>query len=59
MKQIILNITKNEQGYNLIINATKEDDSKIIKVVQPENLSENDDKFINDIKELITNSYGS
>ena len=59
MKQIILNITKNEQGNNLIINATKEDDSKIIKVVQPENLSENDDKFINDLKELITNSYGS
>ena len=59
MKQIILNITKNEQGYNLIINSTKEDDSKIIKVVQPENLTEKDEKFINDLKELITNSYGN
>jgi len=59
MKQIILNITKNEQGRNLIINSTKEDDSKIIKVVQPENLTEKDEKFINDLKELITNSYGN
>jgi len=58
MKQIILNITKNEQGHNLIINSTKEDDSKIIKVVQPESLTEKDEKFINDLKDLIINSYG-
>lgn len=59
MKQIILNISKNEQGYSLIINSTKEDDSKIIKVVQPNSITEKDEKFISDLQELIINSYGS
>ena len=57
MKQILLNIT-NEQGHNLIINSTKEDDSKIIKVVQPESMTEKDEKFIHALKELIIHTYG-
>lgn len=59
MKQIILNITKTEQGYSLIINDTKEDNSKIIKVIQPNSITEKDEKFISDLQELIINSYGS
>lgn len=60
MKQILLNITKTEQGYSLIINNTKEEDnSKIIKVIQPNSITEKDEKFISDLQELIINSYGS
>ena len=60
MKQIILNITTNEQGeLTTILNCTKADDSKIVKVIQPSAMTESDKKFIEDLKQLITDSYGN
>ena len=57
MKQIIINITTNEEERpNIIINATKADDTKIVKVVQPDSLLEKDLKFFEDLKTLI-NEY--
>ncbi len=60
MKQIIINITANEQGeLTTILNYTKSDDSKIVKVIQPSAMTESDKKFIEDLKQLITQSYGN
>ena len=57
MKQIIINITTNEEGRpNIIINVTKTDETKIVKVVQPDSLLEKDLKFFEDLKTLI-NEY--
>ena len=56
MKQIIIKITINEQEQpSIIINATKSDDTKIVKVVQPAALTEKDLKFCEDLKTLIQN----
>ena len=60
MKQIIINITVNEQGeLTTILNCTKADDGKIVKVIQPTAMTESDKKFIEDLKQLITDSYGN
>ena len=60
MKQIIINITANEQGeLTTILNCTKTDDFKIVKVIQPTVMTANDKKFIEDLKQLITDSYGN
>ena len=60
MKQIIINITANEQGeITTILNCTKSDDSRIVKVIQPTAMTANDKKFIEDLKQLITDSYGN
>ena len=60
MKQIIINITVNEQGETTtILNCTKADDSKIVKVIQPTAMTENDKQFIENLKQLITENYGN
>ena len=59
MKQVIINITANEQGeITTILNCTKSDDNRIVKVIQPTAMTANDKKFIEDLKLLITASYG-
>ena len=60
MKQIIINITANEQGeITTILNCTKADDSKIVKVIQPTAMTETDKQFIENLKQLIITSYGN
>ena len=60
MKQRILNITVNEQGEpTTILNCTKADDSKIIKIIQPSIMTENDKLFIEEIKNKINDYYGN
>ena len=60
MKQIIINIAANEQGeITTILNCTKSDDNRIVKVIQPTAMTANDKKFIEDLKQLITDSYGN
>lgn len=60
MKQIIINITANEQGeLTTILNYTKSDDSKIVKVIQPSAMTESDKSFVENLKQLITQSYGN
>jgi len=60
MKQIIINITVNEQGeLTTILNCTKADDSKIVKVIQPLAMTESDKSFVEKLKQLITQSYGN
>ena len=60
MKQIIINITANEQGEpTTILNCTKADDSKIIKIIQPTAMTENDKAFIEEIKNKINDYYGN
>lgn len=59
MKQIIINITVNEQGEpTTILNCTKADDSKIIKIIQSSVMTENDKLFIEEIKNKINDYYG-
>ena len=58
MKQIIINITVNEQGEpTTILNCTKADDSKIIKIIQPTAMADGDKKFVEDLKQLINEYY--
>jgi hypothetical protein len=60
MKQIIINITVNEQGEPMtILNCTKADDSKIVKVIQSMVMTENDKLFIEEIKNKINDYYGN
>jgi len=60
MKQIIINITANEQGeITTILNCTKSDDGKIVKVIQPSAMTESDKSFVENLKQLITQSYGN
>ncbi len=58
MKQIILNITFNEvtQTPQIIANITIQEDVKFIKVTEPNNITEKDLKFYEDLKALI-NEY--
>ena len=59
MKQIILNIIKDDSdNTNVIINSILSDGSKIIKVIPPKDSNDKSRKFINDLKDLIINSYG-
>ncbi len=60
MKQIIINITANEQGEpTTILNCTKADDGKIVKVIKPSAMTESDKSFVENLKQLITQSYGN
>ena len=60
MKQIIINITVNEQGEpTTILNCTKANDGKIVKVIQPTAMTENDKLFIEEIKTKINDYYGN
>lgn len=60
MKQIIINITANEQGeITTILNCTKTDDSKVVKVIKPTAMTESDKKFIEEIKNKINDYYGN
>ena len=59
MKQIIINITQAENGkHSIILNCTQDDDSKIIKVVQPETNTDKDAEFVESLKILIQNYKG-
>ncbi len=60
MKQIIVKIDKDLETGNqtLIINCTKEDDTTIIKVISPNQMTEKDTKFISDLETLIVENYG-
>ena len=58
MKQIIINITTNEQGeLTTILNCTKADDNKIVKVIQPSAMTESDKSFVENLKQLISQHY--
>ena len=60
MKQIIINITANEQGeITIILNCTRADDGKIVKVIQPLAMTESDKSFVENLKQLISQSYGN
>ena len=56
MKQIIVKIDVNEEGFpQIVVNATKADDSKILEVTKPNQPSERDIKFYEDVKLLVEN----
>ena len=60
MKQIILNITVNDEGKpNIIINTTQTDETKIVKVIKSDALTDKDLKFFDDIKKIISENYGN
>ena len=59
MKQVILNITKDEEGkHSIIIDATRDDDTKIVKVINYNQITTKDEKFIEDVENLIIENYG-
>ena len=61
MKQIIVKIDKDLETGNqqLVINCTKDDGrSTIIKVINHNQLTEKDTKFISDLEDLILENYG-
>lgn len=60
MKQIIVKIDKDLETGNqqLVINCTKEDESTIIKVINYNQMTEKDTKFISDLEDLILENYG-
>ena len=59
MKQIIINITKVDGQASITLNCTKSDDTKVIKVIQPTAMADGDKKFVEDLKQLITENYDS
>jgi len=61
MEQIIIKIDKDLETGNqtLIINFTKEDDNTVIrKVINYNQMTEKDTKFISDLEDLINENYG-
>ena len=59
MKQIIIKIDISEEGLpQIVLNATKADDSKVLEVTKPNNPSEKDIKFYEDVKLLVENYKG-
>lgn len=60
MKQIIVKIDINkETGLpQIVVNATKADDTKLVEVTNPNNPSEKDLKFYQDIRLLVENYKG-
>ena len=61
MKQIIVKIDKDLETGNqqLVINCTKEDvRSTIRKVINHNQMTEKDTKFISDLEDLINENYG-
>jgi hypothetical protein len=59
MKQIIINLTKVDDQTSITLNCTKSDDTKIIKVIQPSAITEEDEAFVEKLKQLITENYDS
>lgn len=59
MKQIIINITKVDDQASITLNCTKSDDTKVIKVIQPSAITEEDTAFVEKLKQLITENYGN
>jgi len=59
MKQIIINITEIENDKAIILNCTNKDDTKLVKVIQPGIITEEDNIFIEKLKELIQEHYGN
>ena len=60
MKQIILNITTDEQNNAIaVINCTKADGEKIVRVLQQQQMTNRDKAFIENLKQLITENYGN
>jgi hypothetical protein len=59
MKQIIINITQVDGQASITLNCTKSDDTKIIKVIQPSAVTENNAEFVEKLKQLITEYYDS
>ena len=59
MKQIIIKIDKDLETGNqqLTINCTKDDDTIIRKIINKNQLSEKDSKFISDLETLIVENY--
>lgn len=60
MKQIIVKIDKDLETGNqqLVISCTKEDDSTIRKIVNYNQMTEKDTKFISNLEDLINENYG-
>lgn len=60
MKQIIVKIDKDLETGNqqLVISCTTEDDNTIRKVINYNQMTEKDTKFINDLEALIVENYG-
>ena len=60
MKQIIVKIDKDLETGNqqLVINCTKEDGSTIRKIINYNQMTEKDTKFISDLEDLIVENYG-
>ena len=60
MKQIIVKIDKDLETGNqqLVINCTTEDDNIIRKVINYNQMTEKDTKFISDLEDLIIENYG-
>ncbi len=52
-KQIIFNITDNEGKANIIINTTFLDETKFVKVIASDKLTEKDQEFIDELKALV------
>ena len=59
MKQIIINITEIENDKAIILNCTNKDDTKLVKVIQPGTITEEDNIFVEKLKELIREHYGN
>ena len=60
MKQIILNITTDEQNNAIaVINCTKADGEKIVRVLQQQQMTNRDKAFIENLKQLINDYYGN
>lgn len=60
MKQIIIKIDKDLETGNqtLIISCIKNDDTTIRKVISPNQMTEKDSKFMDDLEALIVENYG-
>lgn len=57
-KQIIFNITDNEGKADIIINTTFLDDTKFVKVVKGDKLSDKDQEFIDELKAIVIKYKG-
>ena len=59
MKQIIINITKNDEGEpNLIVNCQNEDGTKFTRVKTPSQIAVEDTQFILDLEALLLKYKG-
>lgn len=60
MKQIIVKIDKDLETGNqtLVISCVKDDDTTIREVISPNQMTEKDSKFMDDLETLIVENYG-